>query len=85
MVVGTAWAVAALGAKLFVLRGKLRTDQLSLFRFQIQFCQFSIFRNNLDPVKILMASDKYKGSLTGPDFCNAVVEGIAKAFPRPPS
>ena len=43
--------------------------------------QFFIFKINLDPMKFLLAPDKYKGSLTGPDFCNAVAEGIAMAIP----
>jgi glycerate kinase len=33
-------------------------------------------------MKFVLAPDKYKGSLTGFEFCNAVEEGILKVFPR---
>ena len=32
-------------------------------------------------MKFVLAPDKYKGSLTGPEFCNAVENGIKKVFP----
>ncbi|WP_139957171.1 glycerate kinase [Flavicella sediminum] len=33
-------------------------------------------------MKFVIAPDKYKGSLTGIEFCNAVEEGIQKVFPK---
>lgn len=33
-------------------------------------------------MKFVLAPDKYKGSLTGPEFCNAVENGIRKVFPN---
>ncbi|WP_394975155.1 glycerate kinase [uncultured Croceitalea sp.] len=33
-------------------------------------------------MKFVLAPDKYKGSLTGQEFCNAVEKGIKKVFPK---
>ena len=33
-------------------------------------------------MKFVIAPDKYKGSLTGPEFCNTVENGIRKVFPN---
>jgi len=33
-------------------------------------------------MKIILAPDKFKGSLTGTQFCNAVEEGIKRALPK---
>ena len=33
-------------------------------------------------MKFVIAPDKFKGSLTGMEFCNAVEEGIKKVFPK---
>ncbi len=33
-------------------------------------------------MKFVLAPDKYKGSLTGLEFCNAVAEGIKQVFPE---
>jgi glycerate kinase len=33
-------------------------------------------------MKFVLAPDKYKGSLSGAEFCNAVEEGILKVFPK---
>ena len=33
-------------------------------------------------MKFVIAPDKYKGSLTGVEFCNAVEKGLLKAFPE---
>ncbi len=33
-------------------------------------------------MKFVLAPDKYKGSLTGQEFCEAVASGILKVFPH---
>ncbi|MFD2587648.1 glycerate kinase [Croceitalea marina] len=33
-------------------------------------------------MKFVLAPDKYKGSLTGLEFCNAVAEGVKEVFPK---
>ena len=33
-------------------------------------------------MKFIIAPDKFKGSLTGSEFCDAVEEGIKRVFPK---
>ncbi len=46
------------------------------FRFSLLFNHYFFW------MKFVVAPDKYKGSLTGAQFCNAVEQGILKAFPK---
>ncbi|WP_330096094.1 glycerate kinase [Flagellimonas taeanensis] len=43
----------------------------------------SIYLDYIVGMKFVLAPDKYKGSLTGQQFCEAVASGIQKASPVP--